>query len=189
MSTKHYIGAYLFALCFILISSFSYAEQRGTGNIGLNKTTVSPAKQELKPLQQPLSAIQFAVPSPYQFLLITIDNVYDARNELQDAVGKGYLSASIDDELRSYYKPHVKNCLAKSYSVQDQQAAGCAGTDTVNQCMDKLYKYCIGSYKGGTGNKAEFINRFKTALEKSNNINSKSKKYSDQLQTLINNIP
>lgn len=189
MSTKHYIGVYLFALCFILISSFSYAEQRGTGNIGLNKTTVSPAKQELKPLQQTLVASQYAMPNTYQMLLLTIDNVYAARNELQDAIGKGYLSASIDDELRSYYKPHVKNCLAKSYSVQDQQAAGCAGNDTVNQCMDKLYKYCIGSYKGGAGNKENFINKFKTALERSNDINVKSKKYSDQLQTLINNIP
>ena len=90
--------------------------------------------------------------------------------------------------IRSY-KPHIKNCLAKSYSIQDQQAAGCAGTDTVNQCMDKLYKYCIGSYKGGTGNKEEFKNRLRKHMESSNNISVKSKKYSDQLQNLLNNMP
>lgn len=189
MFTKHYMPLCLLTLCIILIFFVAHAEQRATGNTGPSKTIVYPVKQELKPLQQPLVASQYAMPNAYQMLLLTIDNVYAAQKELVDAVGKGYISASIDDELRAYYKPHIKNCLAKSYSVQDQQAAGCAGTDTVNQCMDKLYKYCIGSYKGGTGNKTEFINRFKTALEKSNNINSKSKMYSDQLQTLINTMP
>lgn len=189
MYSKHYIFVSLFAFCFILISSVSNAEPRAAGNIGLNKPIVSPVRQELKPLQQTLAANQYAMPNIYQMLLLTIDNVYAAKNELQSAVGTGYLPAGIDDELRSYYKPHIKNCLAKSYSVQDQQAAGCAGTDTVNQCMDKLYKYCIGSYKGGTGNKENFIKKFKTALERSNDINAKSKKYSNQLQTLLNNIP
>ncbi|PKN37914.1 MAG: hypothetical protein CVU62_09345 [Deltaproteobacteria bacterium HGW-Deltaproteobacteria-2] len=189
MSSKHYIGVYLFALCFILISSISHAEQRSTGNIGIIKPTVAAGKQELKPLQQTLIASQYAMPNIYQLLLLTIDNVYAAKNELQSAVGTGYLPAGIDDELRSYYKPHIKNCLAKSYSVQDQQAAGCAGTDTVNHCMDKLYKYCIGSYKGGSGNKENFIKKFKTALERSNDINAKSKNYSNQLQTLLNNMP
>ena len=189
MHSKYYILFPLFTLCFILISSVSYAEPRATGNIGLNKPIVSPVRQELKPLQQTLVASQFTAPSSYQLLLLTIDNIYSSMRELGDAAACSCPSARIDDELYSYYKPHIKNCLAKSYSVQDQQAAGCAGTDMVNQCMDKLYKYCIGSYKGGTGNKENFIKKFKTALDRSNDINAKSKKYSDQLQTLLNNMP
>ena len=40
----------------------------------------------------------------------------------------------------------AKQCAAKSYSVQDQKVAGCTGNDTLNQCMDKLYKHCIENY-------------------------------------------
>lgn len=189
MHSKHYVFVILLAFCFSLSSSFSNAEQRGAGNISLNKPAVSQVKQELKPLQQTLVASQFAAPSSYQLLLLTIDNIYTSMRELGEAAACTCPSARIDDELHSYYKPHIKHCLTKSYSVQDQQTAGCAGTDTVNQCMDKLYKYCIGSYKGGTGSKDNFIKKFKTALERSNEINVKSKKYSDQLQTLLNNMP
>lgn len=189
MSRKYYLPLCLAVLCSVLTAFVVKAEQRATGNIGPVKPTGSVVKQEVKPLQQPLVASQYAMPNAYQMLLLTIDNVYATRNELIEAVGKGYLPVCIDDELRVFYKAHIKNCLAKSYSVQDQQAAGCAGTDTVNQCMDKLYKYCIGSYKGGTGNKENFKNKFKTALEKSNNIHSKSKMYSDQLQILLDTMP
>ncbi len=43
----------------------------------------------------------------------------------------------------------AKQCAGKPYSVQDQKAAGCTGTDTLNQCMDKLYKHCIETYSFG----------------------------------------
>lgn len=38
-----------------------------------------------------------------------------------------------------------KSCSSpsKSYSVQDQMAAGCTGSDTLSQCMNKLYKQCV----------------------------------------------
>lgn len=39
-----------------------------------------------------------------------------------------------------------KTCTDKAYTVQDQKAAGCTGTDTMNQCMDKLYKHCVQTY-------------------------------------------
>jgi uncharacterized protein YukE len=43
----------------------------------------------------------------------------------------------------------AKQCAAKAYSVQDQKAAGCTGNDTLNQCMNKLYRHCIESYSVG----------------------------------------
>lgn len=39
-----------------------------------------------------------------------------------------------------------KTCSTKSYSVQDQNAAGCTGSETLDGCMQKLYKYCIANY-------------------------------------------
>ncbi len=35
------------------------------------------------------------------------------------------------------------SCTAASYSVEDQRAAGCSGTDTVDQCQTKLYNNCM----------------------------------------------
>jgi hypothetical protein len=40
----------------------------------------------------------------------------------------------------------AKDCATKAYSVQDQVAAGCKGTDTLDQCQEKLYKHCVESY-------------------------------------------
>lgn len=40
----------------------------------------------------------------------------------------------------------AQECAAKSYSVQDQQAAGCSASDTVAQCSDKLLKHCTENY-------------------------------------------
>ena len=141
----------------------------------------------MKPLQQTLVANKMAAPSSYQFLLLNIDNVIASRDDLKNSTGCSY--AHIQDILIIDYKNGINNCLTKSYSVQDQQAAGCTGTETLNQCMDKLYKYCIGGFRGEYGKKEAFKNAFKTELEKSNNLNVKSKKYYDQLQMLINNMP
>ncbi|MCW8945240.1 MAG: hypothetical protein OQL27_10740, partial [Sedimenticola sp.] len=39
-----------------------------------------------------------------------------------------------------------KHCANKSYSVQDQMAAGCSGNETLNQCMEKLVKHCMATF-------------------------------------------
>jgi hypothetical protein len=48
------------------------------------------------------------------------------------------------------YKQHVgyaeaqsKSCSTRAYSAQDQKAAGCQGSNTVEQCVEKLYDYCM----------------------------------------------
>lgn len=40
----------------------------------------------------------------------------------------------------------AKACDNKAYTAQDQKAAGCIGTESQNQCMDKLYKYCLENW-------------------------------------------
>jgi len=173
--------------CFASFAATSYAEQQSVGTKQIKKEPVSPDGTVLKPLQPPLKADPSVVPPFYASLLTTIDEVYQVQKEFSDTVGS--MSCTIDDELRYNYKPHVNNCLNKSYSVQEQQAAGCAGNDTVNQCMNKLYKYCMGGYKGGNGSKEKFLEKFKRALECSNNANVKSKQLSEELKTLLNLIP
>lgn len=40
----------------------------------------------------------------------------------------------------------AKACAGKTYTVQDQQAAGCIGNETLDQCKDKLYKHCVKTF-------------------------------------------
>jgi hypothetical protein len=40
----------------------------------------------------------------------------------------------------------IKQCSEKGYTVQDQKAAGCTGNESLNQCMEKLYKHCVNTY-------------------------------------------
>jgi len=46
----------------------------------------------------------------------------------------------------------TKQCSEKAYTVQDQQAAGCTGNESLNQCMEKLYKHCIKTYSAAAVN-------------------------------------
>ena len=45
----------------------------------------------------------------------------------------------------------AKACASssKAWSVDEQKAAGCTGNDSMNQCMDKLYKYCLENFSVG----------------------------------------
>lgn len=50
-------------------------------------------------------------------------------------------------EMGVGWMPEIaKACAAKAYTGQDQKAAGCTGNETLNQCMDKLYKYCLENW-------------------------------------------
>ncbi len=50
-------------------------------------------------------------------------------------------------ELGMQLMPNItKECSSKAYTVQDQMAAGCKGSDTVDQCTDKLYKHCVATF-------------------------------------------
>ena len=67
----------------------------------------------------------------------------------------------------------------KSFSIQDQQAAGCTGSDTVAVCTEKLIRYCISSKSGysTTKNRLQKMKDFNTALsQKSNQLVQEIKK-------------
>lgn len=50
-------------------------------------------------------------------------------------------------EMGVNWMPDIaKACDNKAYTAQDQKAAGCIGTESQNQCMDKLYKYCLENW-------------------------------------------
>lgn len=64
-----------------------------------------------------------------------------AVKEIEDAMEK--LKYSGFTSYLGEMKAHSVGCSTKSYSVQDQQTAGCKGNDTVEQCTEKLYDDCM----------------------------------------------
>jgi len=99
----------------------------------------------------------------------------------------------------------AKECANKAYNVQDQKAAGCTGTDTLNQCMDKLYKHCVknfsssgyslpgGGYNPVTGQKygggeipafstAQFLQSAQTAAVQARALSQQLGQYANQVE-------
>ncbi|TRZ77294.1 MAG: hypothetical protein D4R93_01845 [Deltaproteobacteria bacterium] len=85
------------------------------------------------------------------------------------ASGYGYVTRT--------YINSIQFCLSNNYTVQDQRAAGCTGTDTVDACMPKLYTWCCNTnmYRHG------FEDRQRRAEEAAANLPAK-------LQAFINAI-
>jgi hypothetical protein len=83
-----------------------------------------PTPTKVKKLKKP-------EPMPVEFHMVE-----DAFNKVKSAEGpfRYFLST---------FQGYSKDCSIKAYSVQDQQAAGCKGNDTVEQCMEKLYDFCM----------------------------------------------
>lgn len=99
----------------------------------------------------------------------------------------------------------AKECAKKAFSVQDQKAAGCAGSDTLNQCMDKLYKHCVknfsssgyslpgGGYNPVTGQKygggeipgfstAQFLQSAQTTAAQARALSQQLSQYANQVE-------
>lgn len=81
------------------------------------------------------------------------------------------------DYIDGSAKWQQKKCAEKSYSVADQKAAGCLGSDTVDSCAQKLYHHCMqtGEYHNTYMIK---LNVMKQALD---NLNKKSTIYRNWL--------
>ena len=88
-----------------------------------------------------------------------------------------------------FYRKYVEDCCSpnKSFSVQDQQNAGCAGSDTVTVCMDKAIKYCIRQ------SMPYYITDFKKALfnsiQEADRLSNDTKKLHDNLKKLDAMMP
>lgn len=122
-----------------------------------------------------------------------VDKAVKMKYELVDAIqvaspGASAVSLFPTGKLKSYYASSIKNqCCSqqKNFSVQEQQAAGCAESDTVKLCMDKLIKHCISK----TGQSLNMKSDIQTAEGKINNISIKSKQLSEQMKYLLSIMP
>lgn len=69
--------------------------------------------------------------------------------------------------------------------MQDQQAAGCSGSDTVKQCMEKLVKNCIRQFKTRDELKAQLLQ----SQDKAGKLSTDTKQLSDRLNQLTTMMP
>jgi hypothetical protein len=76
-------------------------------------------------------------------------------------VCSGMVNGSGDiQNLLAAMQQKAGQCTNRSYSVQDQTAAGCVSNDTVEQCSKKLYAHCMQHPPGMT------LNSYGMALKK-----------------------
>jgi hypothetical protein len=191
----------LFAAAVLFIASLTATSYAAQSNIGQNPIQRAPhltSTPEIKPLLAPLM-LQFSGPPPLCTVLVdTINNIIqiahkDLPKTLQLYNNPGvHNSISLPGTWELYYtggeyRTYVKGCCSenKSFSVQDQQAAGCANSDTVKQCMDKLVKSCINKFKTRDELKAKLMQ----SQDKANKISMETKQLSDKLNQLTNMMP
>ncbi len=107
----------------------------------------------VKPLQKPIQlapAVKMRTKAPKLMLPVHLEQL---EQQFYDMAGKAQ-----EYEVGVATMPEIqKECAEKSYSVQDQMAAGCSGNETLNQCMEKLVHHCIETFStpgiswGGVG--------------------------------------
>jgi len=150
-----------------------------TANAAQQGPTLQQSRATLKPLQQPLVANMSAMLPLCSSLPQTVEKVTDSLEFLWKGLKcQGNFPKDIIDNYRS----HVEGCCSpqKSFSVQEQQAAGCSDSDTVKQCMDKLTKSCINNVP----EKNTLKNKLDYEPKRAEDIGSKMKELSEQMKKL-----
>jgi hypothetical protein len=87
------------------------------------------------------------------------------------------------------YKQHVgyadtqsKSCSTRAYSAQDQKAAGCQGSNTVEQCMEKLYDYCMSKCCPGKESFGKTTSQLSAASQK---LAQRAQSYANHVQQML----
>lgn len=147
--------------------------------------------QAPQPLFTPLAVNQvLSPPSLCVTIPATVDGILDKRQALITAwqgagSGSPYYSTG---KLKSYFVAGIRNnCCSPnvSFSVQEQQTAGCSGSDTVAACMDKLTRQCIRR----TADTLHIREETQKAGDDLASLGARSNDLAQQLRTLQNLLP
>jgi hypothetical protein len=198
---KHLKEVILIAAVVLFFASLNVTSYAAQPNIGPNQIQKAPqlnSTPEIKPLLQPLMLQLSAPPLLCTSLVDTINQVIQIAHKDLKATFQLYNYPGVSSLIPfpgiwelyysgGQYRTYVQGCCSqnKSFSVQDQQAAGCANSDTVKQCMDKLIKYCISQFKTRNDLKAKLMQ----SQDKANKISMETKQLSDKLNQLTNMMP
>ena len=164
----------------IILSIFALPVFFRTADAAQQGTALQQSHAALKPLQQPLVVNQAAA------LLPLCSTLPQAIEKVADSIHDLRLGLSCDGHFNEdnfyNYRAQVNSCCSpqKSFSVQEQQAAGCLESDTVKQCMDKLTGYCIKN----VAEKDTVKNHLDFYPKRADDISSKMKELSGQMKIL-----
>jgi hypothetical protein len=164
----------------------SHAEQKG---INLKPAELTPLKQTLT-VNMSAAPVNLCTTLPQKVASIKQLAHHDLQTMLSQQGDQPIKWPGIGD---LYYSPtpvythSVETCCSptKSFSVQDQQAAGCAGSDTVNQCVDKLIKHCISNVP----RKAEIKALLQKSQTKASQYSAKMQQLAAEIQQLLSQMP
>lgn len=85
----------------------------------------------------------------------------------------------------------ARECAGKAYTVQNQRAVGCTGSDTVDQCMDKLYEHCLKTSSNPGGRNVttqEFQEWAKTTADEARALSRMLNQYADQADQAVKTL-
>jgi hypothetical protein len=83
----------------------------------------------------------------------------------------------LKDDFKKY-NTQLLTCSDKSYTYEEQQAAGCLPNDTIQQCSDKLLKICVARQASALKVSSESV------LNKIQELISKSTELANRLKAL-----
>lgn len=180
-------------LFFALFTAASYAEQRATGPKQIQSSAPATGTQAIKPLQQPLMLQGSLPPFVCSSTVGAINDVIKtAQTEVPKAVQAYTNQGSVDfpgtsENVAGAYRNYVQGCCSpnKSFTVQDQKNAGCADSDSVKLCMEKVIKHCISQYPQRNALKSMLFN----SRDKANKVSVKTKQLHDNINQLYDMIP
>ncbi len=143
-------------------------------------TMKAPSQPVLPSEKKPIHITPEVLGGITQALLKT--DTIPAKEELKAALKEAESKlSSVSNELW-YYQNYAKTCSNKTYTTEDQKQAGCLGTDTLNQCSQKLFRHCFdqaAKYK-----KQGFSNSRKKMYEAADRLEKASKAYTEKLKLI-----
>ncbi|PKN37915.1 MAG: hypothetical protein CVU62_09350 [Deltaproteobacteria bacterium HGW-Deltaproteobacteria-2] len=176
-----------------LLTASSYAEQRAIGPKQIQSSAPATGTQAIRPLQQPLMLQGSLPPFVCSSTVGAINDVIKtAQTEVPTAVqaytNQGFVDfQGTSENTAGIYRNYVQDCCSpnKSFTVQDQQNAGCLNSDNVKLCMEKVIKHCISQYPQKNSLKAMLFN----SRDKANKVSAKTKQLHENINRLYDMIP
>ncbi len=190
------------ALIVFLVSGAVFASEPaaiGSQTLPLKKTipvrvkprvTASSMAVAPKPLTEVLTRKMFAIKP--QSVCVTVPNALEGVLQKDLAASNACKAAGMSYErmngglLTTVFLPSIKKyCCSDnaSFSIQEQQAAGCTGSDTVDVCMEKLSRACI--HRIG----AIYKNALQKKQKEISTVSTSAGQLDQKLQQLLNTIP
>ncbi len=140
-----------------------------------SQTTIKPLGGNIQLDKEKLKALKLR-----QYTAADFDKLFRQMHELMDSLKR------IDMDFQKTLKGRAQaeeDCKNQNYTVQDQLAAGCQPSDTLEHCMGKLYQDCLKKRWPMT---TKYLEDMSTAwLNQTQKVNQFSNEYSRNMQWMI----